>query len=86
MIVMDGVIRLTLISRTYCHLCEDMAEAVTPLLDEYGIEMEVVDVDGDPELEARFGEFVPVLLAGNTELSRFRLDISKLRDYLGEIR
>ena len=63
-----------------------MAVAMTPLLDEYGIEMEVVDVDSDPTLEARFGEFVPVLLSGNTELSRFRLDISKVRDYLGEIR
>ena len=63
-----------------------MAVAMTPLLDEYGIEMEVVDVDSDPALEARFGEFVPVLLSGNTELSRFRLDVSKVRDYLGEIR
>ncbi len=60
--------------------------AVAPLLDEYGVEMEIVDVDGDPELEARFGEFVPVLLSGNTELSRFRLDMSKVRDYLEEIR
>ena len=83
---MSGVPRLTLISRTYCHLCEDMAVAMNPLLDEYGIEMEIVDVDSDPALEARFGEFVPVLLSGNTELSRFRLDISKVRDYLGEIR
>ena len=83
---MGCVLKLTLISRTYCHLCEDMAVAMTPLLDEYGVEMEVVDVDSDPALEARFGEFVPVLLSGNTELSRFRLDISKVRDYLGEIR
>lgn len=60
--------------------------AVAPLLDEYGVEIEIVDVDGDPELEARFGEFVPVLLSGNTELSRFRLDMSKVRDYLEEIR
>ena len=83
---MDDALRLTLISRTYCHLCEEMAMAVAPLLDEYGVEMEIVDVDGDPELEARFGEFVPVLLSGNTELSRFRLDMSKVRDYLEEIR
>jgi thioredoxin reductase (NADPH) len=83
---MGSVLRLTLISRTYCHLCEEMAMAVAPLLDEYGVEMEIVDVDGDPELEARFGEFVPVLLSGNTELSRFRLDMSKVRDYLEEIR
>ena len=83
---MGSVLKLTLISRTYCHLCEDMVVAMTPLLDEYGIEMEIVDVDSDTALEARFGEFVPVLLSGNTELSRFRLDISKVRDYLGEIR
>ena len=36
---------LTLISRTYCHLCHDMEEALKPLLDGYQVTLTVVDVD-----------------------------------------
>ena len=78
--------RLTLLSRTYCHLCEDMALALSPLLESYGLELDVDDVDENPDLEARYGLFVPVLLAGDIELSRFHLDIGKVRDYLEKIR
>ena len=77
---------MTLLSRTYCHLCEDMAEAVAPLLDIYGLAMDILDVDEYPDLEVRYGAFVPVLLAGDVELSRFHLDIGKVRDYLEKIR
>ena len=83
---MGCVLKLTLISRTYCHLCEDMAVAMTPLLDEYGIEMEVVDVDSDPELEAKYDELVPVLLFGDDELCHHFLDVAKVREYLTGIR
>lgn len=83
---MSEAVRLTLLSRTYCHLCEDMAEAVAPLLDIYGLAMDILDVDEYPDLEVRYGAFVPVLLAGDVELSRFHLDIGKVRDYLEKIR
>lgn len=80
------MVRLTLISRIYCHLCHEMEVAIVPLLEEYGAELVIVDVDGDALLEEEYGESVPVLLHEKKELSRFRLDISKVRDYLGEIR
>ena len=83
---MSEAVRLTLLSRTYCHLCEDMAEAVAPLLDIYGLAMDILDVDEYPDLEVRYGAFVPVLLARDVELSRFHLDIGKVRDYLEKIR
>lgn len=63
-----------------------MEVAIVPLLEEYGAELIVVDVDSDVLLEEVYGESVPVLLHEKNELSRFRLDISKVRDYLGEIR
>jgi len=31
-------VRLTLVSRVYCHLCSEMAEALQPLADEFGVE------------------------------------------------
>jgi len=77
---------LTLLSRTYCHLCHDMAEALAPLAAEFGAAVTVVDVDADAGLEAKWGELVPVLLHGEHELCHYFLDTPKVRDYLGGIR
>jgi thiol-disulfide isomerase/thioredoxin len=77
---------LTLISRTYCHLCHDMEQALRPLAAEFGARVEVVDVDAAPELEALYDELVPVLLHEGVELCHYFLDVAKVRDYLGEIR
>jgi thioredoxin reductase (NADPH) len=79
-------IELTLLSRSYCHLCHDMEEALAPLLAEFGASVRVVDVDADPELEARYDELVPVLLHGESELCHHFLDAAKTREYLSGIR
>lgn len=80
------MVRLTLISRTYCHLCHEMELALAPLLEEVGAEVEVIDVDRDPLHEKDYGEYVPVLLHDKDELCRFVLDVRKVRDYLGNFR
>lgn len=79
-------IELTLLSRSYCHLCHDMEVALRPLLAEFDARVSVVDVDADPELEARYDELVPVLLHGDRELCHYFLDEAKTREYLAEIR
>jgi hypothetical protein len=73
--------RWVLYSRRYCHLCEEMLAALRSL--DSGLAVEVVDVDADPALEARFGEDVPILMHGELELSRHRLDGARVRAYLG---
>ncbi len=45
-------------------------------------EVEVVDVDGDPALVARYDELVPVLVADGIELCHYFLDVPKVREYL----
>lgn len=77
---------LTLVSRSYCHLCHDMEMALAPLAAEWGASVEVLDVDGDPNLEARYGEHVPVLFHKGFELCHYFLDAAKVRDYLSKIR
>ena len=74
--------RLTLLVRTGCHLCDEMREALAPLLSGRGATLEVIDVDDDGELEARWGERVPVLLAGGRELCHYRLDRAALAAWL----
>lgn len=76
---------LTLYGRAYCHLCDDMAAALEPLLAEHRCALEVVDVDASPELEARYGERVPVLVHQGVELCHYFLDSRRVGDRLREI-
>ena len=74
--------KLTLLVRAYCHLCDEMREALAPLTAENGATVELIDVDADPGLEARWGDKVPVLLAGSRELCHFKLDRAALARHL----
>ena len=56
------------------------------LLEELGADVELIDVDENPLLEKKYGEYVPVLLHGDVELCRFVLDVGKVRDYLRFLR
>ena len=73
---------LTLLSRSYCHLCHEMEAAIAPLADEFAVRVAVLDVDADPLLVERYDELVPVLLHGETEICHYFLDAPKLRAYL----
>jgi glutaredoxin len=44
-----------------CHLCERALAQVRALHGELGFELEEVAIDGDPELEARYRELIPVV-------------------------
>lgn len=78
-------IELTLISRSYCHLCHDMEVALMPLATEFGATVTVLDVDADPALDARYDELVPLLLHGEIEICHHFLDVGKTREYLAGI-
>ncbi len=69
---------LTLMFREYCSLCHQMRAALQPYQAEYGFELQVFDVDDDPQLETRYNELVPVLLHGDEEICHWHLDEAKL--------
>ncbi|CAB3653053.1 hypothetical protein LMG24076_01059 [Trinickia soli] len=73
---------LTLYSRAWCHLCEEMRVELEPLARAFGATVEVVDVDADPLLVERYDELVPVLVCNGEELSRYRLDAERVRSAL----
>ena len=75
--------RLTLYGRSYCHLCEDMLRALEGMQGELHFTVEVIDVDSDPALEARYGEYVPVLVdSDGLEICHYFLDLTALTDRL----
>jgi glutaredoxin-like protein DUF836 len=78
---------LTLLSRAYCHLCDELRDALAPVIAGQDVRVVELDVDAHPALEARFGERVPVLLLGDVEhgreLCHYRLDDAAVRRALG---
>ncbi len=79
-------IALTLYSRRWCHLCDDMLAGLQTLQARLPFELAVIDVDSESALEQRYGEKVPVLLHGERELCHYHLDLPAVTDYLLEIR
>jgi thiol-disulfide isomerase/thioredoxin len=81
---MTRVVPFTLYSRSYCHLCEDMLQALLALQQPgERFAVQVVDVDGDPALVARFDELVPVLYGDpeGAELCHYFLDPAAARGW-----
>jgi hypothetical protein len=65
---------LKLLSRIYCHLCDQMLGQLHDL----GIAPEIVDVDANPTLVAQWDEKVPVLLLHGEELCHHRLTVGAI--------
>jgi hypothetical protein len=77
--------KLTLYSRPECHLCEAFLADLEPLLPAE-VTVETVDVDSSVTLERRYGLRIPVLVAGEEEVSGYPLDQERVRRYLESIR
>ncbi len=64
---MRSPVRLTILSREDCHLCEVAHRIALQLQSELPIELRIVDVDGDDLLRERYGMRVPVVLLNDIE-------------------
>ncbi|MBW3568451.1 MAG: glutaredoxin family protein [Proteobacteria bacterium] len=73
---------LALYSRSGCHLCDEMIEALRPMLDAADSTLRVVDIDADPALREKYGWRVPVLTLEDIVICEGRLDEDMLRDAL----
>ena len=82
---MSASATLTVYSRRHCHLCDEMIAALQEMQGRFRFEMQVVDVDGDPELVRRHGERVPVLAHGERDLCHYFLDSAAVSKYLESI-
>ncbi len=65
--------RLRLLSRPGCHLCDELRWRAEEMLEGLPHEWDVVDVDSDPDLAARFGNEIPVLFVGGRLFAKTRL-------------
>ncbi len=53
---------------------------------EHDFELEVRDVDADPEWRSRYGSLIPVLMLGAEEICHYFIDLAKVREVLGRFR
>ena len=74
--------KLTLLTRAYCHLCDEMRAALEPIAKAAGVAIVEIDVDADPALENEYGERVPVLVYDDNELCHYTLDVHGVREAL----
>ena len=55
------IAEVVLYSAAGCHLCEAARRVVSVARDELGFELREVAIDGVPELEAEYREWIPVV-------------------------
>jgi hypothetical protein len=75
---MRDPVQLTLITRHDCHLCEAMATVIAAVRATQPFELEVRDVDADPDLLARYSDQVPVLLVNGRKAFKYRVSQAAL--------
>ncbi len=69
-------------SRAGCSLCDDMLTELAALLGPLAATVRVVDIEGDPDLERRFGHRIPVLAFDDEFVCAYRLDTERVSAYL----
>ena len=71
--------RLELLGRPGCCLCDEAETALRALEREYRIEIVKINVDDDADLQARYGDGVPVLRAEGRTWARHRIELETIR-------
>jgi glutaredoxin len=74
--------RLTLYTKPDCPLCDAAAEALARVRRRAPFDLEVVDIDPDPELRARYGERIPVVLVEGELTFEYEVDEQALEHRL----
>ncbi|MGH3100875.1 MAG: glutaredoxin family protein, partial [Thermoleophilia bacterium] len=63
--------RVTLYTRTGCHLCEEAERVLRQEQPAAGFRLELVDIDHDPALANRYGVRVPVVAVDGEDLFEY---------------
>jgi glutaredoxin len=71
-------VRLTLITRDQCHLCDVAKDAMARVAQASGEDWREVDVDSDPQLQAEYWDRVPVILLDGKEHGYWRVEEERL--------
>ncbi len=76
------MIELTLYTRRDCELCREMEAVIDEVLARIAARLERVEIDGNADLEARFGLEVPVLFVNQRKAFKYRCTPRELKKRL----
>ena len=71
--------QIQIYSRHGCHLCAQALETLEILQSELDFEIEEIFIDGDPELEYKYGDQVPVIQIDHVQHDFFRIDPTRFK-------
>lgn len=69
--------KVTVISRTGCHLCEIAIDKINSFKDQLKFDLEIKLINDLPELEQTYGEQVPVIMIDNKIHDYWRIDTER---------
>jgi glutaredoxin len=72
-------------SRSNCHLCEVALEVISEIQKDFEFTITKILIDGNTELEEKYGEQVPVILINNQPHDFFRVDPERFRLAISEL-
>ena len=73
---------VTVYSRNGCHLCENAVNTLEGMREELAFTIEVIYIDGNPELEKLYGHEVPVIHINGEHHDFFKVDPERFRTSL----
>ncbi|HEY7817691.1 MAG TPA: glutaredoxin family protein [Vicinamibacteria bacterium] len=75
-------VEIELFTRPGCHLCEEMKAALVDAACGLEIRLREIDISEDPDLEARYGNDIPVLFVNGSKAFEHRATVEELRKRL----
>ena len=71
--------RVRLLAKPGCHLCADARAVVAAVCADLGETFEEIDITTDPDLQAMYGEQIPVTFVDGAQHDFWRVDPGRLR-------
>ena len=75
--------KIKILSKQDCHLCDEAKETIQRVTKRLSIEVEVIDIEKDPELFNQYRNDIPVIFLNDRKVFKHRVDESKLKKLLG---
>ena len=75
----DLPVRITLIGKPGCHLCDDAREVIARVAQDLQVGWQELSIADDPALSAAYWEQIPVTLVDGAQHDYWRVDEARLR-------
>ena len=76
------MIRIEIMTKSGCSLCNDAKAIIEQVIAEFPAEMKMTDIESDPELFERYQDKIPVILINGKESFVYKVHPTTLRKKL----